>query len=139
MKTIFRSVLIAAVLAHAGANAQSVTSDATAPVAKANTESTQWKAAGSPSLNKLRMNVVMAFPAEVGTVRDVALYLLEPAGYKLASSFNPATSQILSRPLLPHLSDKSLMAIEDALLLVSGDDTRLVVDHANKLVTFERM
>lgn len=87
----------------------------------------------------LRIKVIMQFPANVKTVQQAAQYLLETAKYKLV--MNPAdpeaSRQILSRALLPQDADGSLQTIENALLTIGGDDTILIIDRANKLISFE--
>lgn len=87
----------------------------------------------------LHMNVIMQFPSNVKTVQQAAQYLLETAKYKLV--LNPAdpeaSRQILSRSLLPQDVDGSLQTIENALLLIGGDDTILIIDRTNKLISFE--
>lgn len=87
----------------------------------------------------MRLKVVMRFPANVKTIQQATQYMLETANYKLTlSPLNAEESkQILSRPLLPQDSDGSLKSIEDGLLQISGEDTVLIIDRANKLISFE--
>jgi hypothetical protein len=95
--------------------------------------------ANGAGFNRLRMRVVVNFPPDVTTVGESARYLLEPTDYKLATLPDLHASQILTRPLAPQARSNMLQTIEDALLLLSGDDTRLLVDHEHKLVAFEPM
>lgn len=91
------------------------------------------------SFDALRLKVVMQFPPNVKTIQHATQYLLETANYKLAiSPTHPEeTRLILSRPLLPQDRDGSLKAIEDALLQISGEDTVLIIDRENKMLSFE--
>ncbi len=93
----------------------------------------------SANVNTLRLKTIMSFPANLRSVQDTSMYLLEPINYKLVYSplLPDHTKRILARPLIRAFSDGSLKTIEDALLTISGDDTILVVDHVNKLITFE--
>lgn len=87
----------------------------------------------------LRMNVIMQFPTNVKTVQQAAQYLLETAKYKLV--LNPTdpdgARQIFSRTLLPQDANGTLQTIENALLQIGGDDTVLIIDRENKLISFE--
>lgn len=87
----------------------------------------------------LRLKIVMRFPANVKTIQQATQYMLETVDYKLTlSPANPEeTRMILSRPLLPQDKDGSLKTIEDGLLQISGDDTVLIIDRTNKLISFE--
>jgi hypothetical protein len=93
----------------------------------------------SANINTLRLKTVMNLPQNLRSVQDTSMYLLEPVSYKLVYSplLPDHTKRILARPLIRAFSDGSLKTIEDALLTISGDDTILVVDHVNKLITFE--
>ncbi|WP_395398706.1 hypothetical protein ACHMW6_00135 (plasmid) [Pseudoduganella sp. UC29_106] len=113
------------------------------PVAHANGEEARSipkvRIAARQPLDPLRLRVVMQFPPNVTTVQQAAQYLLETAQYKLVlSPANPNdTRRILTRPLLGQDKDGSLQTIEDALLIVGGDDTVLVIDRENRMITFE--
>lgn len=89
--------------------------------------------------NPMRLRTVMSFPAKLKTVKDTTEYILEPINYKLVLSPDAEnqTKRILSRPLLRLHADGTIKSIEDALLKISGEDTVLVVDHENKLITLE--
>jgi hypothetical protein len=99
------------------------------------------KIVGKQTYDSLRLRMVMNFPSNVKTVQQATQYMLETVNFKLI--LNPAnpeqTKRILSRPLLPQDRDGSLKTIEDGLLQISGDDTLLVIDRKNKLITFELM
>lgn len=87
----------------------------------------------------LQIRTGMTFPKQVLTVRDLALYLLEPSDYKLVvvSGRRAEAMQILARLVPKEVMDGSIKTIEDALLLAAGKDVNLVVDQKNKMVTFE--
>jgi hypothetical protein len=92
-----------------------------------------------PTYDPLRLKVVMQFPANVKTIQQATQYMLETVNYKLTlSPLNPEESKrILSRPLMPQDRDGKLRTIEDGLLLISGDDTVVIVDRIHKLISFE--
>lgn len=87
----------------------------------------------------MRLKVAMQFPPNVKTIQQASQYLLETVNYKLAlNPLSPEESKrILARPLLAQDKDGSLRTIEDGLLLISGDDTVLIIDRAHKLISFE--
>jgi hypothetical protein len=89
--------------------------------------------------NRLRIGTRLQLPPELATVRDAALYLIAPTGYTL--TVNPANAQqvrsILSRPIPPIARDYGVLTVEAALLLVAGDDTRLLVDHARRRIAID--
>ena len=91
--------------------------------------------------DNLRLRVIMRFPANVKNIQQATQYLLEATNYKLV--LNPDSPdearRILSRPLLAQDRDDSLKTIEDALLQIAGEDTVLVIDRSNRLISFEFM
>jgi conjugative transfer region protein (TIGR03748 family) len=91
------------------------------------------------AMNPLRLQVQLRLPAEARTVGAAVRYLLEPSGYRLIGAASQDAQVILARPVPARVRSPALVAIDDALLRVAGEDVRLVVDHANRLVTFERM
>jgi hypothetical protein len=97
------------------------------------------KIAANKKYDPLRLKMVMRFPANVKTIQQATQYMLETVDYKLTlSPLNPnETRQILSRPLMPQDRIGGLQTIEDGLLQISGDDTVLIIDRANKLISFE--
>ena len=87
----------------------------------------------------LRRGVVMTFPPNVRTVLDAARYILTPMGYRVivpAATYRE-TARILDRPVLSVHRNGALLPIDIALVTIGGDDTKLIVDHTAKLVTFE--
>lgn len=97
------------------------------------------KIAGTKKYDPLRLKMVMRFPSNVKTIQQATQYMLETVDYKLTlSPLNPEeTRKILSRPLLPQDRIGGLQTIEDGLLQISGDDTVLIIDRENKLISFE--
>ena len=97
------------------------------------------KIAGIKKYDPLRLKMVMRFPSNVKTIQQATQYMLETVDYKLTlSPLNPEeTRKILSRPLLPQDRIGGLQTIEDGLLQISGDDTVLIIDRENKLISFE--
>jgi hypothetical protein len=91
------------------------------------------------TLDPLKVGVRLPFGAEMRNVRDAAIYLLEPTGYRITANTvdTQALNSILSRPITPLAKNGETVSIQDALLLMIGTENRLVVDHHNKLVTFE--
>ena len=94
---------------------------------------------GKKPFDNLRLRVVMRFPANVSNIQQATQYLLETTDYKLVLSPGAPDEarRILSRALLPQDRDDSLKTIEEALLQIAGEDTVLVIDRANKLISFE--
>lgn len=99
----------------------------------------QINVTGKKPFDNLRLRIVMRFPANVANIQQATQYLLETTDYKLV--LNPDAPddarRILSRALLPQDRDDSLKTIEQALLQIAGEDTVLVIDKANKLISFE--
>lgn len=97
------------------------------------------KISGRKAMDTLRLRVIMRFPANVGTIQQATQYLLETTDYKLVLNPNAVddSRHILSRALLPQDRDESFKTVEAALLQIAGDDTVLVIDRANKLISFE--
>lgn len=91
-----------------------------------------------PSFNKLKTGVLLSFPAGLKNVKDVANYFLTISGYSMViPAENPEqTGEILLRKPSDLANTGKLSTVEKALLLVSGTDTKLLVDHKNKYVTF---
>ena len=87
----------------------------------------------------LQIRTGMTFPKHVVTVKDLALYLLDPIDYKLVivPVRRLEAMQIFGRIVPKEISDGSIKTIEDALLLAAGKDVNLVIDQKNKMVTFE--
>lgn len=96
----------------------------------------------SPTYNELHIGTRLSFDPRIRTVKQACEWVLRPTGYKLVVS-HPApfdALEIARSPMSPLVQDQlgRAVSIEEALLLVIGSDNRLVVDHKNKLVSFER-
>lgn len=87
--------------------------------------------------NKLKTGVLLSFPPALKNVKDVANYFLTISGYSMViPAENPEiTGEILLRKPSDLANTGDLSTVEKALLLVSGTDTKLLVDHKNKFVT----
>lgn len=97
-------------------------------------------ASGAP--NYLKVGTLMEFDkTKVRTVGDAMMFLLEPVHYQITTrTVDPAlAASILRRQVPPAAVNAGVMSIESGLLLLIGEDQRLVVDHINRLVTIERM
>jgi len=107
------------------------------PVATAT--STGRKVPQETRYNELKAGTTLNVPDNLRTVQQAANYLLTPTGYSLVvptQGFREAAA-ILNRPVTLESRQAGFASIESALLIIAGDDVRLVVDHANKLVSFE--
>ena len=76
---------------------------------------------------------------EFSSVGDLTSYLLARVGYSLVvSSPAPAeASQIAARPINPAIFKNDVLTIEAILIAAIGRDNKLIIDIANKLVSFE--
>jgi hypothetical protein len=120
-----------------GASAGSATLTCSAGAANATSEDA---APPSASFNRLHLGTVMQFDARTRTVGDAMASLLGPVRYRVTSNtVNAAASAALMRQPLPVAArDAGYMTIEQGLLLLIGQDNRLVVDHRSRLVAVER-
>lgn len=90
--------------------------------------------------NRLHIGTAFKYdPKTMPAVLQAAQYLLAPTGYRLVIPYDSArqVNTILMRPVSPLGQTSGYVHIEDALLLIAGDDVALVVDHANKLVSYQ--
>lgn len=96
-------------------------------------------AASAP--NRLKVGTRVDFDPRRGTVGDAIGFLLEPVHYHLTMrTVDPLiSSAVLRRPVPAIAAHAGVMSIESALLLLIGDENRLVVDHANRLIAIERL
>jgi hypothetical protein len=95
----------------------------------------------SASRNPLQIGTLVQFDVRRGTVGGAIEYLLEPVRYRLTHrTVDPLVgAAVLRRPLPPIAAQAGVMSIEAALLLLIGEEHRLVVDHAHRLIAIERM
>ena len=87
----------------------------------------------------LKIGTALNLPREITNVGQAAQYLLEPIGYKVVvpNEAQQSTLAILNRPVSPVAAKYGLTTIENALLVLIGEDSRLVVDYTHKLISFE--
>lgn len=117
--------------------------------ASARTPSKEDGVAGTTSLstaaavggNRLKVGTLVEFDPRRGNVGDAINFVLEPVRYRLTHrTVDPLVSAaVLRRPIPPVAANAGVMSIEAALLLLIGDEHRLVVDHAHRLIAIERM
>jgi hypothetical protein len=94
---------------------------------------------GLSKMNPLEMGVRMNLPERITTVLEGVLYVLGTTGYKLVAG-SPAPQAalvILKRPIPPTAIQDKTVPIYQALLLIAGNDTQLVIDPDNKYVSFD--
>jgi hypothetical protein len=98
------------------------------------------KAASPEAINRLRVGTVVQFDARTRTVGDAMNSLLLPVRYRLTTrTVDPAVSSaVMRRPLPVATREAGLMTIEQALLMLIGEEHRIVVDHRARLVAIER-
>lgn len=91
--------------------------------------------------NRLKVGTRVEFDIRRGNVGDAINFLLEPVRYRLTHrTVDPLVSAaVLRRPVPPVAANAGVMSIESALLLLIGEEHRLVVDHAHRLIAIERM
>lgn len=91
--------------------------------------------------NPLKVGTLLKLPADISNVGQAAQFLLAPTGYKIVipDEGQKSALEILNRPVSPVAAKYGLTTIENALLVLIGGDSRLVVDHNSKRLTFEPM
>jgi hypothetical protein len=96
--------------------------------------------ANAQKIETLLLNVNTAYPANISTVGQGLMYVLAATDYKLAVGAPASTTafDILSRPIPPEAIHESVMPVYQAILLLIGTESRLVVDTEHKLVTVEK-
>lgn len=96
---------------------------------------------GSVAANRLKIGTLVEFDARKSNVGDAIRFLLEPVHYRITMRTVDPTlgASVLRRPIPPIAVHAGVMSIESALLLLIGEDNRLVVDHTNRLIAIERM
>ena len=92
------------------------------------------------SFNRLKVGTVVEFDKRTRSVGEAMSLLLAPMRYRVTNRTvdAAAAASIMRRPLPVSAMDAGVMSIESALLLLIGDENRLVVDHRNRLVAVER-
>lgn len=90
--------------------------------------------------NQLHLGTRLNLDHNITTVREAVNWLLRATDYRLTTA-PPAPAEaeeIVSAPISPltKIVD-GVVTVEKALLLVGGGETRLIVDHQHKLISFE--
>ncbi len=95
--------------------------------------------AGTEGVNELELGVRTTYPPNITTVGQAIMYILAATDYKVAIGYPASTSAaiIAMKPIPPEAEQNNVLPIYQALLLLIGNDNRLVVDTKHKLVTFE--
>ena len=91
--------------------------------------------------NPFRVRVRASYPQGMKTVGQAANHLLETIDYRvIVGAPAPLEAREISRMGIgPLARTGAIMPLEDALLLLVGDQNRVVVDHEHRLVTFEKI
>lgn len=91
-------------------------------------------------INPLNMPVRMTIPLTTTTVGQAAMYVLEPTGYKFAvgAPASLTAAKIALLPIPPEAFNGEVMRVKDALLMLIGNDNRLLVDEKHRLISFDR-
>ncbi|BBW89495.1 pilus assembly protein PilL [Klebsiella pneumoniae] len=80
------------------------------------------------------------WPEDVRSVRQAVDYLLEPTGYTLVTRY-PAPREaalLVDKPIPPIAKVHRTMPVIDALQMLVGLDNYVVIDHAHRLVSFQK-
>lgn len=90
-------------------------------------------------ISSLQFGVNTAYPSTITRVGQALLYVLAVTDYKLAVGYPASTSaqEIMERPIPPEAIQPNVMPVYQAILLLIGSDSRLVVDTKHKLITVE--
>jgi hypothetical protein len=104
-------------------------------------ESTNSDVAANAVYNRLKVGTLVEFDKRTRSVGEAVNGLLSPVRYQLTNRTvdSAVAGNVLRRPVPPAAMDAGVMSIEAALLLLIGEENRLVVDHRNRLVAIERM
>ena len=131
--------LLCALVAMASLPGPALAADAAGDGAAAPAAGARSGAVGAP--NRLHVGTLVEFDPRSGNVGDAIKSLLEPVHYRITfRTVDPLQSaSVLRRPIPPIAAHAGEMSIEAALLLLIGEDNRLVVDHAHRLVAVERL
>jgi hypothetical protein len=89
----------------------------------------------------MRIKIRTTLPERITTVGPAAQYYADVIGYRLTTA-DPAPAEsgrIAQRSISPLVDRDKVLPVEEAILALLDPDCRLVIDHAHKLYTFERM
>jgi hypothetical protein len=91
--------------------------------------------------NRLKFGTLVEFDGRFHNVGEAINYVLEPVHYRVTQrTVDARVVDAVLRSSVPLAAiNAGVMTIELALLLLIGEDNRLVVDHVNRLITIERM
>ena len=96
---------------------------------------------GEMHLDPLKIPTRLVNISEHRTVQDAIEYYIEPIDYRFVK-VHPAPSEaifIASKPIPPQAKKLGMVTIERALLLLIGENNKVLVDHKNKLISVEPM
>jgi hypothetical protein len=96
--------------------------------------------AANGSFNRLQVGTLIEFDKRTRNVGEAMNYLLAPVRYQLTNRTVDAAAlmSVLRRPVPVAAFDGGVMSIESGLLLLIGEENRLVVDHRNRLISVEK-
>ncbi len=89
----------------------------------------------------LEMSVRMDLPPHITSVAEGVVYVLGSSGYHLVLDEKtlPGSMEIAKRPIPPKAIRHTVVPIYQAILWMIGDDSRLVVDPVQKVISFEKI
>jgi len=96
-------------------------------------------ASSAAAYDLMRTPVRLSYPLQVKTVGAASEYLMAPLDYKLKvlPPASPEALQIARTGISPLARTGAVVPLEEALLLLVGNNNRVVIDHEHKLYTFE--
>jgi hypothetical protein len=96
--------------------------------------------AASAPFNRLQVGTLVEFDKRTRNVGEAMSSLLAPLRYQLTNRTVDAVAlaSVLRRPIPAAAMDAGLMSVESGLLLLIGEENRLVVDHRNRLISVEK-
>jgi hypothetical protein len=92
-------------------------------------------------IDRLKVGTLVEFDPRAGTVGEAIGVLLAPVRYHMTTrTVDPQDcARVLRQPVPAIAAHAGVMSIEAAILLLIGEDHRLVVDHVHRLVAIERI
>lgn len=91
-------------------------------------------------VDPLTVYVRTVWPDDFRSIRQAVNYLLEPTGYRLVTSY-PAPREaalLVDKPIPPIAYVHRTMPVLDALQLLVGLENYVVIDHAHRLISFQK-
>lgn len=91
------------------------------------------------ALDNLELMIRTSYPKDIKKVGDAIQYIVEPFGYTVIknSRFSPSSASIANKPLIPLAREIRTMPVYDAIQVLIGPENTILVDHQNKLISFE--